>query len=218
MSEVQELEYVVLTLEDHDDVVHFLVNYFYPRNNVVIASRCSSEAALSADLKHIEVCLTSGLSTGARDKTTKTLVAIVLACDYEHCVEVPQKPENEDEIFRARNIIRNLTDEVVDTKKDRILYCTRICVHPDYGRQGVSTKILELCLDAGIKQGFTLACAISGNPFSETTCLRLGFQNTRTLDVNTLEKGLFDLSRMNYKIFKFFTKHLGPETILSSKL
>ncbi|XP_069937277.1 uncharacterized protein [Cherax quadricarinatus] len=113
----------------------------------VIASRCSSEAALSADLKHIEVCLTSGLSTGARDKTTKTLVATMLACDYEHCVEVPQKPEDEDEIFRARNIIRNLTDEVVDTKKDRILYCTRICVHPDYVGQRVATEIGKVCVE-----------------------------------------------------------------------
>nr|XP_053653565.1 uncharacterized protein LOC128703039 [Cherax quadricarinatus] len=126
--------------------------------------------------------------------------------------------ELEDEIFRARNIIRNLTDEVVDTKKDRILYCTRICVHPDYVGQRVATEIGKLCLHLGTKQGFTLACGGTGNLISERICFRLGFENRKTININTLENGIFDLSLMNYMLFKFFTKRLGPETILSSKL
>nr|XP_053653953.1 uncharacterized protein LOC128703351 [Cherax quadricarinatus] len=218
MSEVRELQYVVLTLKDHDDVTHFLVNHFYPRDNIIIGSRCSRKTALSVDHKHIQMCLTSGLSTGARDKTTKNLVAVMLSCNYKYCFEAPQNPEDEVGILRVRHKIRKLMDEVVDTRKDRIVFCTRICVHPDYGHQGVATKIMKLCLNLSTKQGFTLACGDTSNPNTERICLRLGFKNVKAVKVNTLEEGIFDLSPINYKILKFFTKRLEPETILSSKL
>nr|XP_053635490.1 uncharacterized protein LOC128690792 [Cherax quadricarinatus] len=218
MSEVRELEYVVLTLKDIDDVAQFLVNHFYPRNNVILGTRCSPETALSADLHHIHLYLTSGLSTGARDKVTKNLVAVMLSCNYEHYAEATQNPENEVRVLRAWHIIRKLIDLVVDTRKDRILFAARICVDPDYVHQGVSTKIAKLCLDLGTKQGFTLACANAISPNTDKACLLLGIENVKTVNINTLEDGIFDLSRMSYKILKIFTKQLGPETILSSKL
>ncbi|XP_069936055.1 uncharacterized protein [Cherax quadricarinatus] len=84
MSEVRELEYVVLTMEDYNDVIHFLGTYFYPRSNSILGASCSPEAALNVDVKHIQLCLTSGLSTGARDKATRNLVAVLMARNYEY--------------------------------------------------------------------------------------------------------------------------------------
>ncbi|XP_069936500.1 uncharacterized protein [Cherax quadricarinatus] len=218
MGEVPELEYVVLTMEDYEDVTHFLLNYYYPRNTVALGTRCSPETALSVDLKHIQLCLTSGLSVGARDKATKNLIAMSLASNYEHYAEATQNPEHEVGILRAWYITRKLMDEVVGTKRERIVYGTRICVLPDYSHLGVSTKVAKLCLDLCIKQGYTLACTNTINLYAEKASLRLGFENVKTVDLSTLEEGIFDLSRMDYKILKIFIKRLRPETKLSSKL
>lgn len=49
-------------------------------------------------------------------------------------------------ILRAWNIILKLMDEVVDIRKDRIVLGSRICVHSDYGHQGVITKIMKVCV------------------------------------------------------------------------
>nr|XP_053648993.1 uncharacterized protein LOC128700062 [Cherax quadricarinatus] len=142
----------------------------------------------------------------------------MLACNYKYCVEAPQNQEAEVGILRAWNIILKLMDEVVDIRKDRIVLGSRICVHPDYGHQGVITKIMKLSLDLSTKQGYTLACGYTNNPNSMRICLRLGFKNVKTVNVNTLEEGIFDLSCLEYKIINFFTKRLRSETILSSKL
>nr|XP_053637340.1 uncharacterized protein LOC128692295 [Cherax quadricarinatus] len=123
-----------------------------------------------------------------------------------------------DKLLRLKSIFRNITDEVLDTRKDRILYCSRICVHPDYSHQGVAINIVKLCLDLGTKKGFTLVCAEASSSFSERICLHLGCKNLRTVNANTLGDGIYDLSRMNYKLFKIFTRRLGPDTLLSSKL
>ncbi|XP_069181814.1 uncharacterized protein [Procambarus clarkii] len=73
-----ELEYVSLAPEDLDNTSHLLVNHFYTRNIITFLLGMSPESKMAMDLNDIRTCLAAGLSVGARDKSTRQLVGVLM--------------------------------------------------------------------------------------------------------------------------------------------
>ncbi|XP_069181825.1 uncharacterized protein [Procambarus clarkii] len=85
-----EVEYMVLSLEHLDEVSDLLVNHFYTRDIITSGLRFSPENRLTLDLPHIRKCLASGLSVGAREKSTQRLVGVILNLIFT--ADSPPKP------------------------------------------------------------------------------------------------------------------------------
>ncbi|XP_069181342.1 uncharacterized protein [Procambarus clarkii] len=88
-----EVEYMVLSLEHLDEVSDLLVNHFYTRDIISLQTsglRFSPENRLTLDLPHIRKCLASGLSLGAREKSTQRLVGVILNLIFT--ADSPPKP------------------------------------------------------------------------------------------------------------------------------
>nr|XP_045603438.1 uncharacterized protein LOC123761454 [Procambarus clarkii] len=221
MSEATELEYVVLTPDDLDDVIHLLVNHYYSRENIRLGAGMS--AATKMDEQYIPGCLRSGLSTGARDERTGRLVGVVLS--YSATPQAPQLKdvvtyitEAELKVLKVKTILEGMLDLSEDRGVECVQRLTRFCVQPDYGSRGVARMLVQKSMDLGAKQGCQLAYLRATSPYTQKLCDRLGFDTRAILDLSTLEEGLLDLSRVTCKTFKVMTKNLTPKETIKSSL
>ncbi|XP_069181300.1 uncharacterized protein [Procambarus clarkii] len=209
-----ELEYVMLTPDHLDDVFQLLVNHFYPRENFTLGLGFSPETKLNMDRQFIRTCLESGLSVGAREKSTRRLIGIMLnsiitADSLPKPTLSTNSTEAEIKYARFSKLKGSLVDIFQDPGVNRVLNLSRGCVHPNYGRRGVMTKLIQMSFDLGIKQSCQLARAGVSSLYTEKALLRLGFKVRAALDFQTLEENLLDLSRMYYKKFKVMTNSLS---------
>ncbi|XP_069181346.1 uncharacterized protein [Procambarus clarkii] len=212
-----EVEYMVLSLEHLDEVSDLLVNHFYTRDIITSGLRFSPENRLTLDLPHIRKCLASGLSVGAREKSTQRLVGVILNLIFT--ADSPPKPtlknnNTEAEMMESRfcKIAALMTNKIDCPEDGRVLYSSRACTHSDFGRRGILMKLGEMLVTIASNQGFQMITTVVTNPFAEKVLLRLGCKVQTTFDFHTLEEGLLDVSRMDQKQFKIMTKYLSPTT------
>ncbi|XP_045601606.2 uncharacterized protein [Procambarus clarkii] len=214
-----ELEYVSLAPDDLDDISHLLVNHFYLRDIMTLVLGVSPESKLAIDLNHIRTCLATGLSLGARDKSTKQLVGVLLNSILAFDATVIHTPSKSNETEMMHTHFLRLLGQVADLTKHHgvtnILLSTRGCIHPDYEHRGLFTKLVQMSVNIGIKEGCTLASAAAINPHSEKAFLRVGYKVGKTLDFNTVEEVLLDLSHVSHTVLKVMTKVLSPITTSS---
>ncbi|XP_069181350.1 uncharacterized protein [Procambarus clarkii] len=144
-----EVEYMVLSLEHLDEVSDLLVNHFYTRDIITSGLRFSPENRLTLDLPHIRKCLASGLSVGAREKSTQRLVGVILNLIFT--ADSPPKPtlknnNTEAEMMESRfcKIAALMTNKIDCPEDGRVLYSSRACTHSDFGRRGILMKLGEL--------------------------------------------------------------------------
>ncbi|XP_069181830.1 uncharacterized protein [Procambarus clarkii] len=210
-----ELEYMGLNLEDLDDVSDLLVNHFYPRDIITLGLGFSPENRLNLDLPHIRTSLASGLSVGAREKSTRRLVGVILNYIFTADSTPKQTLKNnntEAEMMEARfrKVLAIMTDKIECAEEGSVMCSSRACAHSDFGRRGILTKLAEMIVIIGSQHGFQMITSIVTSPFTEKMLQRLGCKVETTFDFCTLEEGLLDLSRMDQKQFKIMTKYLSP--------
>ncbi|XP_069181558.1 uncharacterized protein [Procambarus clarkii] len=143
-----ELEYVSLAPDDLDDISHLLVNHFYLRDIMTLVLGVSPESKLAIDLNHIRTCLATGLSLGARDKSTKQLVGVLLNSILAFDATVIHTPSKSNETEMMHTHFLRLLGQVADLTKHHgvtnILLSTRGCIHPDYEHRGLFTKLVQV--------------------------------------------------------------------------
>ncbi|XP_045601610.2 uncharacterized protein [Procambarus clarkii] len=214
-----ELEYVSLAPDDLDDISHLLVNHFYTRNITTFLLGMSPESKMAMDLNDIRTCLAAKLSVGARDKSTRQLVGVLMNSILTPGSGVIQTSSESVETETKRTRLLRLVNDVLNIMTNHgetnILHSNRGCIHPDYERRGVFTKLVQMSVNIGIKEGCTLASAGTINPHSEKAFLRIGYKVGKTLDLNTVGEGLFDLSHVSHTVLKVMTKVLSPITTSS---
>ncbi|XP_069181345.1 uncharacterized protein [Procambarus clarkii] len=214
-----EQEYLGLTLEHLDDVCDLLVNHFYPRDIITLGLGLSPENRLTLDLPHIRTCLASGLSVGAREKSTRRLVGVLLNYIFIADSAPKQTLKNyttEAEMMQARfrKVLVIMTDKIDCPEEGSVMCSSRACVHSDFGQRGIISKLTEKSVIIATKQGFKMTSLIMTNPRVEKMFLRLGYKVHTTFDFCTLEEGLLDLSCMDHKQFKIMTNSLSPKSQL----
>lgn len=214
MSEDMELEYVVLTLDDLDDVADFLAKYFYPREDLSLGTGLT-QVDPTAGLwgQKLRKSLTSGVSVGVRERSSRRLVAVLTADIMTSPSELTEAEYGSDpmaKIFRVLEIGWLKFNIFQDPGVERILELDRACVHPDYCRRGIFTALVQKCIDLAHND-----CQIvrleTTSLFSEKACVRLGFETRAIVDYSTLEDGLLDLSKMYSKVMKIMTKPLSAK-------
>lgn len=215
MSNPNEIEYANLSMADLAEVEELLELEFYPREN--LSKSVHEDGKKSREGMHTKIvrrCLASGLTVGARDKATGSLVGV--RTSYLTTRESERKSEEEkfkyscEEERRMYVLLEKAKksyDLFQDSNVEKVIDFDRLCVRKDYCRRGIAKKMVEMSMDLGAKKGCQLARVEVTSPYSERLFLGLGFEMKSSLDIKK-ETDLADASLMSYKYVAVLTRYL----------
>ncbi|XP_071541783.1 uncharacterized protein [Panulirus ornatus] len=215
MGNPDEIEYVVLSMADIAEVEDLLALEFYPREN--LSKGVHEDGNKSREGMHskmVRLCLASGLTVGARDKATGSLVGV--RTSYLTTRESERKSkeekakyssEEERRMYVLLEKAKNSHDMFQDSKVKKVVDFDRLCVREDYCRRGIAKKMVEMSMALGVKKGCDLARVEVTSPYSERLFLGLGFEVKSSLDIKK-ETDLADASLMSYKQLTILTRYL----------
>ncbi|XP_069936100.1 uncharacterized protein [Cherax quadricarinatus] len=220
MSKVSPLKHLVLGPPDLHDVMKFLAKYYFTRENIRLGVGFNTVSRNDEEI--IQHCLELGVAVGSREQTGR-LVGVILCCFITadsswYSDETKCTSQAEVAATRIVNMAKSLVDLFEDPTVKKVLYLKASCVHPDYARQGICKKLLEMCVDLGVERGCQMAVGVTTSTYVQNICLELGYENRATLDLNEVKESLLDLSRVNNTKFIVITKHLSPNHKVISKI
>ncbi|KAK8745885.1 hypothetical protein OTU49_000072 [Cherax quadricarinatus] len=195
-EDLQNIELVMLTLEDFEEVVVLTKHHFLKRNPLFIAAKETSESYGESSELTIKSALDSGFSLGFREKTKKKLVGVNLTLVQnvnQLLKHDTYKLTKQSAVYRILAMID--ADATMFPDVTCCLYLLMVCVHADYCGRGLARMMTQKVLEMGRERGIDAACVQAINTLSARIYTRLGFETVKSLDLSTItdELGL-DLS------------------------
>ncbi|XP_045613760.1 arylalkylamine N-acetyltransferase-like 2 [Procambarus clarkii] len=188
MEVSSNIELSVMTPDDFEETITLLREQYCYRNPLCRALGVKKGETNQEPLTTlIRKCLASGLSVSARDKTSQTLAGIFLNLPQD----VDETSEDDDvetevtsKVFRVLKLLAAGTHKVFQEMNVKVvLELFTLCVHEDYGGQGLGSKLTEKSLLLGEEQGYAVASVMCTNSLTERICARFGFDTVKTLNL-----------------------------------
>lgn len=188
MDVSSNIELSVMTPDDFEETRTFLREQYSYRNPLCrMLGEKGVETYREPLITLIRKCLASGLSVGARDKSSQTLAGVFLNLPQD----VDETSEDDDDetevtskVFRLLKLLGAGTHRVFQEMNVKVvLELFTLCVHEDYGGQGLGRRLTEKSLLLGEEQGYAVASVMSTNSLTERICARFGFHTVKTLNL-----------------------------------
>ncbi|XP_047485410.1 uncharacterized protein LOC125036661 [Penaeus chinensis] len=204
MSDAADIDYFALGLEDFDESARLLEDDFFPREPLSIGTHLVTSASTGKIGRKLRECLASGVSFGARDVKTRSLVAVRLSytATKEHSAdEDPVDEEKSEYEIKVSGLIEEVASKVdvfQDHDVNKVLYMYMLCVRRNYGGRGIGKKLVRMTMERGKDLGCQLAFTTITNVLSGRIFAGLGYETRYTLDMSTPEgdRGM-DLAAMD---------------------
>lgn len=214
LLETETLSYEIFNLNDLDRVADAVGLAFTNSDPMAVTQQLSvNEFADYVKLigKWIEE---QQLTVIAKDKSTDEVAGIVIAGDFASDFHLT--PENSDRISSKLDPIIELLESLEAQYKQgrqiqagEYLYIHMLAVSPKYQRKKIAQNSIEVCLNNGIKKGFTYAFTEAANSVSQHVFSKLSFIPRHQIDYQ-------QFTYQGQKVFASIEGHTG--TILMDKL
>ncbi|KAK8720228.1 hypothetical protein OTU49_013495, partial [Cherax quadricarinatus] len=140
-------ECIILNPDDFEDTMNLLRTQYINRNPLCRASRETIEDTYKEPLPtYVKKYLASGVSLGVRDSKTKMLVGVFLNSEYNLEDTSSEPSTNMEElgtVFRVLILLYPSPEVFREIKANRVLEMSILCVHEDYGGQGLARRLTE---------------------------------------------------------------------------
>ena len=190
ISETETLSYEIFNSQDLDRVADAVAEAFInsdPTDPMVIAQQWSVNELADYVKMLSEWAGKHQLTVVTKDKATDEVVGVVLAGDFASYF--PLTPENRGQITNKIEPIMKLFESLtVQYKRGKqiqageYLYIHMLAVSPEYQKRKLAQNSLEVCLNNGIKKGFTYAFTETSDSVSQHIFEKLGFTPRHQVD------------------------------------
>ena len=180
ISETETSYYEIYNSKDLDRVANVIGEAFFYSDPMAIAQQWSENDLVDYFKLLSEWAEKHQLTVVAKDKSTDEVVGVILAVDFASYF--PLTPENRGHITNKIEPIIELFESLkVQYKRGKqiqageYLYIHMLAVSRKHQRKKIAQNSIEVCLNNGIKKGFTHAFTESSGSVSEYIFGKLGF-------------------------------------------